>query len=208
MKEIKKFVITGGPCGGKSDALTAIRNHFEELGWKVLITPETPTELIYGGVAPWTCGSYFQYQICQMDLHQKTEDVFLRAAKGMPEDRIMIICDRGQFDCMAYMTEEEFDYALDILNISKESLLKSYDAVFHLQSVGVNHPDVYEKEKITNPTRIEDAASASELDEKTKIAWQSHPNHYIVDSTADFKDKIINLLDLMDKFLFIDNRKF
>ena len=53
--DITKIVITGGPCAGKTTALSWIMNSFTEKGYVVLIVPETATELINGGVAPWTC---------------------------------------------------------------------------------------------------------------------------------------------------------
>ena len=66
--EIKKIVITGGPCAGKTTALTWIHNKITALGYTVLFVPETATELITGGVAPWTCGTNLDYQMIQMEL--------------------------------------------------------------------------------------------------------------------------------------------
>ena len=64
--QITKIVITGGPCGGKSTAMRWISHVFTEAGYKVLFVPETATELICGGVAPWTCGTNAEYQKVQM----------------------------------------------------------------------------------------------------------------------------------------------
>ena len=63
--DITKIVITGGPCAGKTTALSWIMNSFTERGYVVLFVPETATELINGGVAPWTCKSNADYQFCQ-----------------------------------------------------------------------------------------------------------------------------------------------
>ncbi|MCD8120989.1 MAG: ATP-binding protein [Clostridiales bacterium] len=54
MQEITKIVITGGPCAGKTTAMSWLQNEFTEKGYAVLFVPETATELIGGGVAPWT----------------------------------------------------------------------------------------------------------------------------------------------------------
>lgn len=80
MKSITKIVLTGGPCAGKSTAMSWIQNAFTERGYKVLFVPETATELITGGVAPWTCGSNLDYQCCQMRLQIEQEKIFLAAA--------------------------------------------------------------------------------------------------------------------------------
>ena len=71
--DITKIVITGGPCGGKSTAMAKIQNAFSEKGYTVLFVPETATEFITGGVAPWTCGTNAEYQKCQMLLQLEKE---------------------------------------------------------------------------------------------------------------------------------------
>lgn len=60
--EITKIVITGGPCGGKSTALSRIQDAFTDMGYTVLFACETATELITGGVAPWTCADNLDFQ--------------------------------------------------------------------------------------------------------------------------------------------------
>ena len=65
---ITKIVITGGPGGGKSTAMDKIKERFSPKGYKVLLIHETATELISGGIAPWTCGTNLDYQKCQMKL--------------------------------------------------------------------------------------------------------------------------------------------
>lgn len=62
---ITKIVITGGPCAGKTTAMSWIQSNFTKMGYTVLFVPETATELITGGVAPWTCGTNVDYQKCQ-----------------------------------------------------------------------------------------------------------------------------------------------
>ena len=62
LMDISKIVITGGPCAGKTTALSWIQNAFTKKGYRVLFVPETATELISGGVAPWTCGTNEDYQ--------------------------------------------------------------------------------------------------------------------------------------------------
>ena len=42
-KSISKIVLTGGPCAGKTTALSWIKNAFTKIGYAVLIVPETAT---------------------------------------------------------------------------------------------------------------------------------------------------------------------
>ena len=55
--QIQKIVITGGPCAGKTTALSWIANDLPQKGYRVVFVPETATELIGGGITPWGCGS-------------------------------------------------------------------------------------------------------------------------------------------------------
>ena len=101
---ITKIVITGGPCAGKTTGMSWIQNAFTERGYTVLFVSETATELISGGVAPWTCLSNSEYQKCQMKLQQEKEKIFEYAARTMDSEKILIVCDRGALDNKAYMT--------------------------------------------------------------------------------------------------------
>lgn len=40
---MKRIVIDGGPCGGKTTALSRVSQELSDLGWKVLIRPEAAT---------------------------------------------------------------------------------------------------------------------------------------------------------------------
>ena len=50
-KKISRIVITGGPCAGKTTAMSWIQNAFSKLGYAVLFVDETATQLITGGAA-------------------------------------------------------------------------------------------------------------------------------------------------------------
>lgn len=94
---IKKIVITGGPCAKKSTAMSWVQNAFTGMGYTVLFVPETATELITGGVVPWICGTNEDYQKCQMRLQLEKERIFEQAAATMPTENVLIVCDRGAF---------------------------------------------------------------------------------------------------------------
>ena len=110
--KMSKIVLTGGPCAGKTTALTWINNYFSKRGYMVLFVPETATELISNGVAPWTCGTNYDYQTFQIKLQKIKEQIFEDAAKTMKNDKILIVCDRGILDNKAYMKEIDFKRVL------------------------------------------------------------------------------------------------
>ena len=63
-KNIVKIVLTGGPCAGKTTGMSWIQNAFTQMGYAVLFVPETATELISCGVAPWNFKKNVDFQNC------------------------------------------------------------------------------------------------------------------------------------------------
>lgn len=51
-KDLFVIVITGGPCSGKTTGLIRLRDMLASQGYKVLVSPESATKLIMGGIVP------------------------------------------------------------------------------------------------------------------------------------------------------------
>ena len=196
---ITKIVITGGPCGGKSTAMSWVQNAFTQMGYTVLFVPETATELITGGVAPWTCGTNADYQKCQLMLQLEKERVFEQAANTMDNENILIVCDRGTLDNKAYMKPEEFDEALSFLKTNEVELRDNYDAVFHLVTAAKGAEEFYTTEN--NSARTETVEQAVALDDKTVAAWTGHPHLRVIDNSCSFEDKMKKLVAEISSFL-------
>ena len=192
MQQLTKIVITGGPCAGKSTAMSWIQNHFSEKGWTVLFVPETATEFISGGVAPWTCRTNAEYQVVQMTLQREKERLFEKAARGMPKDKILIVCDRGMLDNRAYMNEEETEWVLEQIGANEVELRDQYDAVFHLVTAAKGAEQFYTT--ANNAARIETVEQAVALDDKIIAAWTGHPHFRVIDNATNFEDKMKRLL--------------
>ena len=131
-QKITKIVLTGGPCAGKTTAMNWIQNFFQKQGYKVLFVPETATELITGGLTPWETKNYSDFEGILFDLQMEKEKLFEEGAKKLPNEKILIVCDRGLLDNKAYMPKRDFDYLLKSKKLSEVKLRDSYDAVFHL----------------------------------------------------------------------------
>ena len=162
--EITKIVITGGPCAGKSTAMSWIQNTFTQMGYMVLFISETATELITGGVAPWTCRTNGEYQKCQLRLQLDKEQVFEQAAMTMDAQKVLIVCDRGALDNKAYMDDLEFLQALEYLGTNEIELRDNYDAVFHLVTAANGAERFYTT--ANNSARTETIEEAAALDDK------------------------------------------
>ena len=197
--EIIKIVITGGPCAGKSVAMNIIKETFTKQGYVVLFVPETATELITGGVCPWTTGTNLDYQICQCKLQAFKENIFHEAISTMPQDKFLLVCDRGMFDNRAYMTQEEFEICLQKLNTTEEEVNKSYDAIFHLETAAKGLQQYYSLE--SNVARYETVEEAAALDDRLLQAWANHPNHIVIQNNENFDLKMYQLINEISKFL-------
>ncbi|MCD8217386.1 MAG: AAA family ATPase, partial [Clostridiales bacterium] len=199
MQEITKIVITGGPCAGKTTAMSRIQNEFSQMGYAVLFIPETATELIGGGVAPWTCGTNAQYQECQLLLQIEKEKIFEKAAKTLSAEKVLIVCDRGILDNKAYMTEEEFAAVVSRAGGNEVEFRDQYDAVFHLVTAAKGAEEAYTL--ANNVARTETPEQAAEVDDRLISAWTGHPHLRVIDNTTGFDEKMHRLVAEIASFL-------
>ena len=197
--QITKIVITGGPCGGKSTAMSWVQNAFTQKGYKVLFIPETATELITGGIAPWTCGSNGEFQKCLLRMQLEKERVFEQAAKTMNAEKVLIVCDRGALDNKAYMDSLEFAQVLEYLEMSEVDLRDNYDAVFHLVTAAKGAAEFYTT--ANNNARTETVEEAAAIDDKLIAAWTGHPHLRVIDNSSDFDEKLKRLISEISSFL-------
>ncbi|MBO4288985.1 MAG: AAA family ATPase [Lachnospiraceae bacterium] len=197
--KIDKIVITGGPCAGKTTAMSWIRNEFIKRGYTVLFVPETATELITGGVAPWACTDGLEFQKCLALLQHKKEEIFTRAARNMPAEKVLIVCDRGLMDNKAYMTDLEFAAVMRELNGSEVELRDEYDAVFHLVTAAKGALEAYTLSN--NKARTETPEQAAALDDALIAAWTGHPHLRVIDNSTGFEKKLERLLAEISAFL-------
>ena len=197
--QITKIVITGGPCAGKTTAMGRIQKDFVRQGYKVLFVPETATELITGGVAPWTLVTNEEYQICQVSLQKRKEEIFERAASRMGADKVLIVCDRGVMDNRAYMNDTEFENVMRELGLNEIEERDRYDAVFHLNTAAKGALEAYTLSN--NGARIETPEQAAEIDDKLIAAWTGHPHLRVIDNSTPFEEKLNRLIAEISSFL-------
>ena len=190
-QKIVKIVLTGGPCAGKTTAMSWIQNNFSKQGYKVMFIPETATELISGGLAPWDLSTSYDYQKMVFLNQIVKEDTFLESAKKMGNDKILIVCDRGLMDNKAYMNLEEYRRVLEDYGLSKSKIMDRYDAVFHLVSAAKGAEKYY---NLDNEARTETVEEAAALDDKLISSWTGHPHLRIIDNSTDFEMKMKKLI--------------
>ena len=184
----KMIVITGGPCAGKTSALTELRRRFCS---DVEFVPEAATDLILDGIAPWTCDSWLEFQTHVMQLQLKREAAAVSGAYTL------VICDRGVCDSRAYLTEDEYEQALAANGLTCETALARYDAVFHLESAAKGDPAAYTQ--ANNKARFENVEEAAEADDRIAAAWADHPNLMRIPYNPDFNAKMDTLAHAIEQ---------
>lgn len=186
-----EFVITGGPCAGKTTAINIIKEELEKKGFKVIVVPETATELVSSGIYPWE----FKVDVFQEILISRAfnkEKTIREAVKYIKKDTI-IIYDRGMLDAKAYMDSDVFEEKLKKYNVNEEEILKNYDAVFHLVTAANGAEEFYTLSN--NDARKETLEEARSLDKRTIECWSNHKNLKIMDNSTNFEGKISRLLE-------------
>lgn len=190
MKSVTRIVLTGGPAAGKTTLISRILKEFkQEDGWRVITIPETATDLISGfGIKPFgdcVTMEQFQYYVIADQLHK--EQLALKAAQEVPEEKILIIYDRAVLDDKAYISDEQFEKTLAHFGKTEQELIAGYDAVLHLVTCAKGAEYAY---NFGNAARYESVEDARALDDRTLRAWSTHPNVHIIDNSEDFEDKI------------------
>lgn len=193
-RQTYRIVITGGPCAGKTTAISRIQDEFASKGYNVILVSETATDLIMSGIAPWTVSSGDTFQKILMKLQLEKEALFIGASEKLKNGgKVLIVFDRGVMDGCAYMTSREaFDAALMSHGLTEEAAKARYDAVFHLVTAAKGAREFYTLSN--NAARTETAEEAIEIDERTVSAWCGHPELHVIGNDYGFEEKINRLI--------------
>ncbi len=202
MSVVESIVLTGGPCGGKSSALTHLKASLESRGWRVLIVPETATDLITSGVSIQSFESPQDFQKLNVKYMTEKHDLYFKAAEKMSKDKpTVIIFDRGINDCMTYAGKEALTRLLDENGLTPIKARDRYGAVFHLTTAADGAPDYYITSN--NSARTETPEEAIKLDRITLSCWIGHPHLRIIGNDCDFNAKLKRLTDEIMGYLGI-----
>jgi CYTH domain-containing protein len=195
MKKLYKIVLSGGPCGLKSQSLLFVKKHFTNLGYNVFIVPETASMFILGGatiIQDPLHQFHFEAEKNVFKAQMAIEDAFVEIAKNSDKPSLVIF-DRGLMDNKAFLPLFKWENLLDGFNLSHFDVSENrYDAIFHLESIAVKYPEYYTIEN--NLARSESIEKAKCLDYEIKIAWLGHPKLRIIPSYKNFNDKINHLI--------------
>ena len=186
MGKIIKIALTGGPCGGKTEALKFLKNELAALGVDVYILDETATQLFNSGLSPNIDGS-FEFHSKLFEEQYNKENELQKLAENLKSDVSVIICDKGLLDNRAYVTEDEFKRYSALFGLNENKIRCMYDGVFHLVSAADGAEEYY---NLSNSARNETPEQAIILS-----VWAGTPHLRIIDNSTDFKGKLNRLLE-------------
>ena len=195
MNQIKKIVLTGGPCAGKTTAMVKVIEHFSSLGYKVFTIPEVPTMFTQAGMNYLTSNKdfFFEGEKATFQTQINLEDSFQRMAETLQQP-VIIVCDRGTMDISTYLTSDFWHRIISEEGYTDAQLRDRYDAVLHLVSAADGAEQFYTT--ANNAQRLEKADEeglkiARELDKKIVSAWKGHPHLRVINNHEDFDNKLV-----------------
>ncbi len=194
-----KICLTGGPSGGKSSCIVAVKAALEQAGYSVSIVEECATKLIKQGYAIGQNISIREFQKLVFALQLQTEKALEAEAKNRSEKAVMI-CDRGFMDQCAYLAKSEMLEIAKEHGMAERDMLLDYDAVVHLVTAAIG-TDCYTT--ANNAARKETAEEAVRLDRATLAAWQGHDHLYVIDNSTDFPGKVQRVVHTIYRILGI-----
>ncbi len=193
--DVKRIVLTGGPCAGKTTALVKVIEHFSSLGYKVFTIPEVPTLFSQAGMNYLTENKdlFYEGEKATLEIQMALEDKFMKMAQQCTQPTI-VVCDRGTMDISAYMTPEMWEDITNALGTSTSQLRDTrYDAVLHLVSAADGAEQFYTTSN--NAQRYEKMdeeglKQARLLDKKVINAWTGHSHLRVINNHEDFENKL------------------
>lgn len=185
---MKKIVLTGGPSGGKTTALSILKETF---GKKIALVQEAAT-LIYSGGFPRTDNSPIHIVHAQNIIFYTVHQLEELAEKT--SDASLMVCDRGSIDGAVYWPYGPEDF-FKAMHSSLEAELARYGAVIHLSP-----PPEKDYYQATN-VRTENLQQAFEIDDKILKIWEKHPNRLVVPREKHYFEKAEIIKNFVEKML-------
>jgi len=201
---ITTIVLTGGPCGWKTTAITHLEETFENRGVPVLTVPEVATMLFSQvGLIIWDKGVDVEtFQEWLINIQLQLEENIINMAKAY-KWKVLVILDRWVLDSKAYVEDPRM---IDNILRKKwtweaEVLSSRYDWVIHMVTAANWAEEFYTLEN--NEARTETPEQARILDKKIQDAYIWTTKLAIVWNTWSFEDKIKEVENIVSKILWI-----
>lgn len=193
MSEIKniKVAITGGPSGGKTTLIEALK---KEYAGRIKVVPEAASILYKGGFP--RVNSYDGFFHAQKAIYSTQKEIEALRCKSYPDT--LIVCDRGSLDALAYWPDTAEHFFAEMKTTYHNEVAR-YHWVIHLDTA--REPDY----DTSNEIRTETFNEALALNERIKKSWSIHPQRIVISSEQDFFSKMKKAVSVIDAILAGNN---
>lgn len=172
---ILRFVLTGGPGGGKT---TLIEELSRDPAWSGRFSglPEAISLVGCLGISPRE--KTFQREMVRIQVAQ--EEQLINSLGG--ESRHIILCHRGSLDPLAYWLdrgwpESEF---FECTRTTREEHYLRYAAVIHMVTAADGAEQAYKRRPEAH--RPETAQQAIQIDKLLHQVWSGHPHYFRIEN--------------------------
>lgn len=179
---VRKIVVTGPPCSGKSSLLNDAVRAIEKSGrYNCIYLTEAASELISEGMDPRNSGVF---QRAVIDRQLRKEDGIVIPGNG--KDTV-IVFDRSAVDGNAYVTDNEWTDILAERSLDREKVFARYDACIFLESRFFIDPGAYYE---GNDCRYEEPDEVEALCRRAAEVYSGFPGTFItIPASEDVNEK-------------------
>eukprot|EP01083_Nonionella_stella_P118104 352474_1 len=212
-KNLYKVVLTGGPGGGKTNAIPTLKKSLGAAGFKVFHTKEQAGTYIDGGFDYFLRGIEIPARTMNMQrgvfnsILDLEERVFKEAELYCEENqgnKAIVLCDRGLNDPRAYMSvnggcdEKEWKKLLKENGMTQKDVDDRYHGVFFLESCAKGSDEAKECYDPENESRLEgDVKRAATTDDCSRKAYkhmEGSGKYSVIKATDCYDDKLDELV--------------
>ena len=206
-QQIFEIVLDGGPCAGKSTALSVITQKLEDKGFKVYISKEQATyhmeqgfplkesiDMAFRPNNPDTTNLRRDESFLIGEYNNEREELLLQA-KLSGHSRVVIIYDRAIPGILGFLLPlpNGMEMYRDILRengLNPGTAMAPYNAVIHMTTAAKGAEEFYTLKN--NATRDESPEVARLIDDNIIKAWAGIEKLIIIGNETSFEDKINN----------------
>lgn len=206
-KRVVKICITGGPCSGRTTAVSKLKEAFSG-NFTVYTLPEVSALISVNNnvVLSASEGSHkVSAAVKRIRLQNDVENFFDEIALNGSNGDIFKVVSGGALDHLVGLSEKEVSTLIEENGFNLNFLCRErYDLVVHLVTAAAGAEDHFiTKEGAPRSQTLEEAREA---DLKILAQWKAHPNLIVIDnSVGSFNQKMEKMVSKVAQFFGIEH---
>lgn len=193
---MKKILVTGGACAGKTTSLKMMEKYLKENNYEVYVVEEVPTYLISNGITSAKVGRMeFQELIVKTQLENEKE----YEEKYGNKDNVVVIFDGSPIDCLKFIKNEELDEFLSKYDTDINKVFRNYDEIIFLDTIAKTHPELYSNEN--NKARLTDVDAAIERNDKLANQYKRLGKFDLIENCESFDIRDKKIIECINKVI-------